>query len=105
MDASSQVSCSSGLWIIGVITVILVCILVVFVAGYLAGSARTRRLMEDINAMKRERKLRKIIRMQAAPKPKRSSSYAEGYYPAAKARRNQAKYRRIHREQTRMRGK
>ena len=105
VDANSQISFDFGLFIVGVVVVVVVSTLVVFIAGYLTGSVRTRRMMESINAMKKERQLRKIIRMQAAPRPRRSSPYITGYYPGAQARRNQAKYRRARREQTRMRGK
>lgn len=107
MDVNSQISFDFWMIIVGVVVVLVVGIIIVFIAGYFTGSVRTRQMMENVYLMRRERQLRRLIRMQAIPKPKakRQSGYVVGYYPATQARRNQAKYRRIKREQAKMRDK
>ncbi|MBR2841208.1 hypothetical protein IKE80_00250 [Candidatus Saccharibacteria bacterium] len=79
-------------------------LVVTFVAGYLAGSAKTKRTMENPVWKKKIYQHKRIIRMQAAPKPKKPNR-AVGYYPATKARREQAKYRRAEKRQIQNRGK
>lgn len=105
MNANSQVGFDFWIIVVVLVAIIVASVVIVFIAGYLTGSARTKRMMENLAWMKKDRQQRKIIRMQAAPKPKKTSNYASGYYPSAWARRNQAKYRRAMKRQTRMRGK
>lgn len=91
-------------WVISAIVAIIVVavLLAVFLIGFKAGSAES--LKRAIIEYQKDREHRRIIRMQAVPRSKKSSRYT-GYYPSAQARRNQAKYRRAREEQYRMRNK
>ena len=104
MDAYQSVG--FNFWMVAAIVAIVVValLLIVFLVGFRAGLNRTEQIRKSIAYYQRDREHRRIIRMQAAPKPKKSSSYT-GYYPGVQARRNQAKYRRARREQTKMRNK
>lgn len=93
-------------WVIAALIVIIAvaALLVMFLLGFKVGSSKTKQLKESWNFYQKERQHRRIIRMQIAPKPKKSSRYT-GYYPSAQARRNQAKYHRARERQRRMRGR